>query len=58
MNADSLDRTLLESNWQANEGELNRIRTMPGLDREMHAADYVPSWSSARADCFTGAVCS
>jgi len=26
-----------EARWQAIERELNRIRAMPGLDREMHA---------------------
>jgi hypothetical protein len=34
-----LDHNGLEARWQNNERELRRIRAMPGLDREMHAAD-------------------
>jgi hypothetical protein len=38
MENESLDPYALESRWQANERELNRIAAMPGLDREMHAS--------------------
>jgi len=34
-----LDRDALESKWQANERELNRIAASPGLDRELLATD-------------------
>jgi hypothetical protein len=36
MESESLDPYALDAKWQANERELNRIRAMPGLDREMH----------------------
>ncbi len=39
MDTESLDPYALDARWQANERELNRIAAMPGLDREMHAAD-------------------
>jgi hypothetical protein len=39
MESDSLDPYALDAKWQANERELNRIRAMTGLDREMHAGD-------------------
>jgi len=39
MSPESLDPYALESRWQANERELRCIAAMPGLDREMHAAD-------------------
>jgi hypothetical protein len=34
-----LDRDDLETRWQANERQLNRIAASPGLDREMCAAE-------------------
>jgi len=39
MSPESLDPYALDARWHVNERELNRIRAMPGLDREMHAAD-------------------
>jgi hypothetical protein len=38
MPVERLHRDELESRWQRNEGELNRIAGMNGLDREMHAS--------------------
>jgi hypothetical protein len=38
MNAEPLDHANPRANWQANERELSRIDTMPGLDRELHAS--------------------
>jgi hypothetical protein len=39
MESDSLDPYALDAKWQANERQLKRIRAMPGLDREIRAAD-------------------
>jgi len=33
------ERDSLEAYWKANSRELNRIRAMPGLDRELHASN-------------------
>jgi hypothetical protein len=39
MLAEGGPRATIESQWQANERRLNEIHAMPGLDREMHAAE-------------------
>jgi hypothetical protein len=39
MTAEPGARTDLESRWQANERELNRLNSMSGLNRETFGAD-------------------
>ena len=39
MNVEPLDRAAPDARWQSNDRELARIAAMPGLDRELHAAE-------------------
>jgi hypothetical protein len=38
MSTDSFDRDALEAQWQANEAELNRLKSLSGLNREAFGA--------------------